>query len=232
VLQREQWRAHQLLGLGLERIGQRIPAAEELEKGVRLLELRIGSLPRTSERSKARRESIDAYRSLAAVLLEDDPSGKRALQVWLAAHGASDAPDLVYLALDRGYGVWTGNGARFYRLDADRARIRLSVSRLLDGATDPHASVDAIRREGRLLFTQLLPREILPQHDGVLSVLPDAEIASLPFDLLVDDAGRWVGESRAFVFSSSPRSAGAGCTAPRLDCRLPRYPGKSASPAG
>ena len=208
VLPREQWRAHQLLGLGLLRTGDRFRAVDHLQSAAAILDARVASLPRAAERSQARREGLDAWRALAEALLDVDPSGAQSLRVWLSAHGSTQAPDLVFLAVANGYAVWTRHGALFHRIPRDRARVRRSVSRLLAAASDPIHAVSEIQAEARFLNDALLPAELnLAPAGGVLTVLPDAEIAAVPFSLLADAAGQWQAERFTTVLSSHARAA-------------------------
>jgi CHAT domain-containing protein len=125
--------------------------------------------------------------------------------VWLSAHGSTAAPDLVFLALGDGYAVWTQKGARLHRLRLDRSRLRRSVSSLLAMAADRGSPLKEIRNEGRQLYQGLVAplSAELPSGD-LLSVLPDEEIASLPFHLLVDAGGQWLGQTWATTFASAP----------------------------
>jgi CHAT domain-containing protein len=207
VLQTEQWQAHQFLGLSLLHTGRRTEAMRQLETAVATLEQRIAKLSRPAERSQARREGLEAYRTLAEALLDQDPSGAQSLRVWLSAHGSNAAPDLVFLEVADGYAVWTQQGARLHHLARDRSKIRSSVRRLLSAAGDPNRPMNEIQTEGRFLYQQLLPPEMgVNAADDVLTVLPDAEIAGIPFELLVGPDGRWMGDCIATVFATHPRN--------------------------
>jgi hypothetical protein len=70
IVHREQWRAHQILGLSLLRTNGRPAAVRQFEAAVDLLEHRVATAPDAAERSRARREGIEAYRNLADTLLE------------------------------------------------------------------------------------------------------------------------------------------------------------------
>jgi CHAT domain-containing protein len=92
--------------------------------------------------------------------------------------------------------------------------------------------VESIRLMGRSLYRQLVPPSGLARSGATLTVLPDAEIAALPFDLLVDETGREVGESGATVIAahscrrkewSAPRSA-LIAGAPAVDRHLAPLP--------
>jgi CHAT domain-containing protein len=204
VVQREQWRAHELFGLGLLRTGAPQAAMDELQTAAVILNRRISTLRHAYERSKARREGVEAYRTLAGMLLEGEPTGAEALKVWLSANGSSDAPDVVFLALDNGYAVWTGRGAHLHRLQLDRARVRRAISEFLAAAGDPKQPTAKIRIEGHSLYDQLLrPLTDLPTS-GVLTILPDEEIAAIPFSLLTDAQGKWLDESHATLLSALP----------------------------
>ena len=208
VPQRDQWRAHQLLGLSQLRTGDRTGAIANLRRAAGILNERVASLSRVTERSQARREGLEAYRALAEALLEEDPGGASSLRVWLAAHGSDAAPDVVFLAVADGYVVWMQNGARMHRLARDRARVRASVSRLLSAARDPARPVSEIQTEGRFLLDALLPSDLrVVPASGVLTVLPDAEIAAVPFSLLAEPGGRWLAERVTVVLASRPRGA-------------------------
>jgi len=150
---------------------------------------------------------MDAYRALAEALLDEDPSGAESLRVWLSAHGSAAPPDLVYLAIANGYAVWTPDG-RLHRLARDRSRIRRSITALLSAASDPQRPVSDVEAEGRFLCQQLLPPELgVYSPRDILTILPDAEIAAVPFPLLVAPGGRWLADTFAPVFSSRQRSA-------------------------
>jgi CHAT domain-containing protein len=76
--------------------------------------------------------------------------------------------------------------------------------------------VSEIQNEGRFLYSQLLaPLPGAVPSKGVTTVLPDAEIAALPFHLLVDQQGRWLDESSTIEFATHPGRANAHWTQPK-----------------
>jgi CHAT domain-containing protein/Flp pilus assembly protein TadD len=215
VLQREQWHAHQLLGLGLMSLGRRARAVEELQASVGEMQRRVQSLPRRADQRQALDEGAAAYRALATALLAEGPSlNAQALHVWLQGKSASEAPTLVFLAVDDGYAVWSRHGKGFLHIAANRARIRASIDRLLRLAATPQSPVSEIQEQGRFLYDQLLrPVDGLLERDGlleqgdVLSISPDEELTALPFDLLVTPDGHWLADRSPIAITSSGTSS-------------------------
>jgi CHAT domain-containing protein len=103
-----------------------------------------------------------------------------------------------------------------HRLILDRSQVRQSIVRLLSAAADPGRPVSSVRAEGRFLFEELIAPTVgtLPS-ETVLTVLPDAEISAMPFDLLVNAQGRWLGEYCATVFAGHATHVGSPWTPPR-----------------
>jgi len=192
ILQNDRRDAYQLLGMSLLRSEGRSSAIPSLRTAVNILDRTVATLHRVPERSTARRGGIGIFRTLASLLSEDPASQPEALQLWLAAHGSEHAPDIVFLALEHGYAVWTGNGSHVARLDLDRTVIRRSIARLLRAAADPKSSPREIEEEGRFLYDRLW-KDVAPSvHSDRVTVLPDEELAALPFSLLVDEHGHWL----------------------------------------
>jgi CHAT domain-containing protein len=210
VLPQDRWRAHQLLGLGLLQLQQHPRAMEEMRTAIAEMNRRADSLRDRADRRRVLLEGAVAYRALATALVADG-SANDALSVWLQARGSRDAPDLVYLALDDGYAVWSSRGTQLHHISADRAKVRSSITRLLRLAGDPRSSLADLRREGRFLYDRLLrPIELPLDRDTALVLSPDAELAALPFDLLVDPNGRWLAERFPLSVASSSTSPAAG----------------------
>lgn len=125
--------------------------------------------------------------------------------MWLRANGSASAPDLVWLALDDGYAVWSDAGARFQRIAVDRRSIRQAIARLIEAASDPRGPVADLRREGRFLFNRLLlPCGLAATYGRPFTVLPDGELTELPFDLLVDSGGQWLADRGGAIVAAHP----------------------------
>src|SRR5579871_2396060 len=208
VQQDEKWRARQFLGLGLARLGSKSEALRELRAAVNEVERRADSLPQRYLSREAREQGMEAYRCMAAELVEE-AAPDEALRIWLQAHGAVSAPDWVFLALNCGYAVWTDHGARFQRLSADRLQIRAAIARLLGSAREPTGSLATIREEGRFLFDRLLrPLGVDTIPTAPVTVLADGELASLPFNLLVKPDGSWLADGTPVAIAASGQPPG------------------------
>jgi CHAT domain-containing protein len=202
VLEADQFDAYRLLGAGLLRSEGRTAAIAPLRAAAKILEGTVATHNTAAARSLARRGGVAAFRTLAGLMLDDSATQPEALRIWLAAHGSQKAPDFAFIALEHGYAVWVEKGAVLRRLDVDRAAVRRSATKLLHDAADPASTLSEIEREERFLYQQIWKPLEPFVHSNRVSVLPDGELAALPFALLMNADGHWLNESVSVVLSA------------------------------
>ncbi|MBZ5490799.1 MAG: CHAT domain-containing protein [Acidobacteriia bacterium] len=99
---------------------------------------------------------------------------------------------------------WTfdDRGVRLVRVPVSTAEFDLTATRFLDQCSDPNSSIDALRANGKKLYSWLIAPQIQNMRpDDQVTIEPDGEIAKVPFAALVDENGKYLGGRFAIAFS-------------------------------
>jgi len=205
-LSQEKWQWEWLMGATLLRLRRPDEAAAHLMGAVKENEARVASLAEKSDRNQARREAQAAYRELARWHIErGEPDA--ALKTWMTAYSVSRPPNLIFLALEDGYACWEARGQAisYVRLRLSQRAVGERIRQLVESARTPATRIEDIRRRGRELYREIL--EPLGPQPREITILPDGNLASLPFALLVDEAGKWLASSHAIAVASDQSAA-------------------------
>lgn len=99
---------------------------------------------------------------------------------------------------------WTfdDRGVRLVRIPVSAAEFESTATRFLDQCSDPNSSMDALRANGKKLYSWLIAPQIQNlRPDDQITIEPDGEIVKVPFAALVDENGKYLGERFAIAFS-------------------------------
>src|SRR6266851_6677448 len=207
------------------------PAAEsDYRQAIAAAEGSLGSVKDERDRLAWSRSYGTAYRGLSQVLIKQSRTDE-ALRVWesfrasdlrtfakqAAARsdgGVKDLADaqrslgsnvaLVYMLTDEGLAIWTVSAERigFHFGKVDRVGLVRSAEQLTSLCSDPASDIGEIRTEAHKLYQALLaPVELL--SSGTVIVEPDEELASVPFEVLLGDDGRYFIESKSVTYLPS-----------------------------
>ena len=204
-------------GEALEARGERQKAGEAFASAIGVAEAALRSYRLERERFEWSRRSERAYRDMVELKLKDDPEG--ALEWWERFRGASlgagrrttgegeaaaTAAVAVYLEGKNDVGVWVRDrsGWQYRRLIERNAAAMRRVRRFAARCADPGTKPEWLRSEGEWVYGALVaPVEGLLRGHARLIVEPDGELDGLPFEALVDRAGRYVGERYRVSYS-------------------------------
>jgi CHAT domain-containing protein len=172
-----------------------------------------------------------AYRGLSQVLIRQSRTDE-ALRVWesfrasdlrtfakqTAAQAESQVNDLaetqrslgantalVYILTDDGLAIWTVSARRidFHFGKVDRHGLVRSAERLTSLCSDPSGDIGEIRKEARKLYQALVAPVERNLSLGTVIVEPDEQLASVPFEVLVGNDGRYFIESKSLTYLPS-----------------------------
>jgi CHAT domain-containing protein len=212
-------RKHQVAGLAQLRLTNLQEADRELAEARSYLRRRLQSLQSERERFVALNDAAPVYRGIAQLLIS---KGRpiEALQSVLDLRGAGSRvrvePDgtapwmdaserwLVYVTLPGGFGVWRIDkaGTEFRRLSTAPAQARESAARLLALAAQPTTEIGRVRAQARDLYQMLCGvfGDVADSHDSLM-IVPDDELAGVPFGLLCGGDGRFLWERLAITIA-------------------------------
>jgi CHAT domain-containing protein len=123
----------------------------------------------------------------------------------LAISGLNDDGAVIsFFLLPHGYAVWVWDqsGIREKWEQLDEPELSSLVMRMSEECSDPHSDASDLRRQGSILYQKLIsPIEpwISDQHH--LIVEPDGVLKTLPFGLLVDSRGAYLGDRFSVTIS-------------------------------
>jgi len=225
-LQREYF---EVSGIGEARAGHNDLAEKDLQLALDLTERQM-SLARTrSDRWKWSRENETIYREIIALKLRNDPA--QALMYWERFKGAnlidvrthqsetlelssvlsSSSPGtavVTYFAEKKGITAWVWDAKQLHQTEipVDEDQLLVSVNRFLEYCADPGSSLSKLQSQSSRLY-QLLLAPVEPYLAGYrhLIIEPDGALRILPFEILQDSRGRYIGER--FDLSFSPGAA-------------------------
>jgi tetratricopeptide (TPR) repeat protein len=182
-------------------------AGAALDRTFHDLRLRLGGMSDPEKRASLARQAAPLYRMRAQLNLDEgrpDQALETALDLYSwsegntarALHPPPGETWLVYLCLDDKVASWTINasGKRFRWVPGRREEIGARIARLGSLADSPEGDVASMRRLGAGLFTDLVDVSSGDLCESCrLVVVPDGEIAALPFSLLYEQKGNPLG---------------------------------------
>jgi CHAT domain-containing protein len=167
---------------------------------------------RASDRNSMTAEGQAALEAMVELLLRRHQDSA-AIEAWernlpgfrSIPHVPSGAVRVTFAGLPNGLAVWAngpGGASPPVRLALDPARLKILAGNLKRAVSDPHVSLDRIRRLGGELYGILLT-PIVPSLDGAQTLLISlgAEVEDVPFEALVGPDGKWLAEKYQISYS-------------------------------
>jgi CHAT domain-containing protein len=149
-----------------------------------------------------------AYRNLAQIELKQDGDPAGALETWRLFRPASGQAQrsITMALLPAGIAIWSVNGASVQArwVEADAAELRRAGEELLALCASPTSNAGEIRRLGNLLYRALVRPELGALGPGTISITTEAWLAEIPFAVLTDDSGDYLGRRFHFVEAYGP----------------------------
>jgi CHAT domain-containing protein len=109
---------------------------------------------------------------------------------------------ITFAGLPNGPAVWTDAAEKMARLQISGADLKLMAADLRREISDPHSSVNSIRRSGADLYRILFSRVASSiQNASTLLISLDPSFEGIPFDVLVDPSGKWLAERYQISYS-------------------------------
>ena len=153
---------------------------------------------------------------------------------------------LSYASFPEGVAVWGYDGKQIENLWVPNVNSRMDLlgRHFYEGCADPSSDPETLHLEGRELYDLLIkPASGWLKGRSRLIIESDASIASIPFEALVDEAGKYLVESYEIAYSTGIAHLNGDRTLRRIDRRsralvvgqslgdaeeeLPRLPGAS-----
>ncbi|HEY2470691.1 MAG TPA: CHAT domain-containing protein [Terracidiphilus sp.] len=109
-----------------------------------------------------------------------------------------------FLLSPQGYTVWVWdqNGIREKRMQIEGPELTSLVMRMTEECSDPRSDASDLRHQGTILYQKLiLPIEPWISGEHHLIVEPDGVLKTLPFGLLVDSRGLYLGDRFSITIS-------------------------------
>ena len=209
----------------------REPEAEQaLQPALTLAKQNLASLKSEAERITWKNDAAPVYLALAeAELVQGD--AQEALEVYESYLGASqqtasDGPPaqlasrlpllthetvLVYAALPDGLAIWVCDNRGVYAewIAKPTDELQELAARFYDLASDPKSDLNALRRDGRSLYSALIdPAEMRLAPGRTLVIEADGWLARVPFEALVDAGNHYLMERWPVVHSLGQDSEG------------------------
>lgn len=176
----------------------------------------FGAAYRSLSYAKLRKDPVDsllwweAYKGVtlgnsveeASLARPDSDSAPKlpALETWTVARAAV----LSYMVLPQGVALWVvdGSGVHTTWVETTSDRLLMLARQFVGNCSDPHSSKNTIVGEGRELYDLFVkPAEKWLNGRSRLIIETDGPLAMIPFEALVDQRGKYVGESYEIQYS-------------------------------
>jgi CHAT domain-containing protein/cytochrome c-type biogenesis protein CcmH/NrfG len=207
---------------------------------------------RNGDGSSLTSEASSALAALVELLLSrgEQTGAIRTWEDYYPSFRSAGRPDesavrIVFANLPHGLVVWIDGGrdTKLARIPVGVSNLQLLVANLRREASDPHSSLERIRRLGAKLYGDLF-KGIEPsiRNANTLWISLDPVLQEVPISVLVDSEGRWLGDRFRICYSlqtlagsTSPHpsqidgglrllAVGAGGSARLFDHNLPALP--------
>ena len=209
----------------------------------------LASLRDPRDRLAWYRRGSRAYRSFVQLKLNlKDPGG--ALKLWDSYRNAVSGPllskgddlpettmasgadsakypnstTLVYAALPDGLFAWalTGDQIEAVQIGRPVEEVRQISTVFSNQCSDPSSDLTDLSANGNALFRDLIaPFSKFLSRSALLIIAPDEDLATLPFDALVDDQGRYLNATYQIIAEVGSNRASSGIHEPLLSRRDP-----------
>jgi CHAT domain-containing protein/cytochrome c-type biogenesis protein CcmH/NrfG len=183
--------------------------AEESFRRVLSLYTGSGSSGKATDRNSTTVEASAALGELVELMIRQGREAE-ALRTWERYYPAfrsvgeahPGAVRITFAGLPNGPAVWTDAAEKMVRLQISGADLKLMAADLRREVSDPHASVNSIRKSGADLFRILFSSVASSiQNARTLLISLDPSFEGLPFDVLVDPSGKWLAERYQISYS-------------------------------
>jgi CHAT domain-containing protein/cytochrome c-type biogenesis protein CcmH/NrfG len=208
--EKDQVQLAQAEGLALLASGDPNGAQEPLRNAIRLNRRQVDSVGAWVARIPVLESVAPSVRSLTQIQLREQHDPAAALAVWQSfrPHSRTEGADLlIHLAiLPAGIGIWsTRNGTTGFRwLEVSGDQVKSSAERFLHLTASPASNVSEIKKAGNQLFHWLIAPELRGMSRGIVALVSEGWVSSLPFGAFSDDFGSWLANNYSFVGSWGP----------------------------
>ena len=201
------------------------------EMAVALAELRRSSITSESDRASWARQSTSSYRKLVQTLLQEKDStnalnawelyqsatlrspapgalpaslGEESTVIQNAFHTLNEHTVLIYVVLPDGIAIWIYDGGSLseVHLAKDPGHVQILAQHLEELCAKPSSALPAIQTSSKELYQILIAPIAGNLRPGrPLLIETDDTLAGVPFQVLMDPAGRYLADSNPIVYS-------------------------------
>ncbi|HEY2470164.1 MAG TPA: CHAT domain-containing protein [Terracidiphilus sp.] len=215
-----------LLHLKMNRL---LESQEDLDSAAKLAAVEVRDIKSIDDRWGSNQKHEGLFRSIVELELRTDPNlalfawehfKANALPEWKTNDSdpnsivsATRSPitvpssmpvQLIYVAFPDGYAVWRwdSKGIKEQWIALDMVRTSALISKFVEECSDPNSRLDSLKGDSSELYTRLV-RPIEPWLAGQKQIIlePDGPLKKLPFGLLINSHGSYLGDTTTISFS-------------------------------